>query len=212
MMQYNIIEMLGQLSSKRGYRVNKSENIDQLVGALSKLQAEIQNLHKDKQGYGYKYTELSSVLDVARPLCAKYEMAISQLCDNQNLDPDIIGVETVLMHISGQYISSTLYMRVSAGKGMSPAQAAGSVITYARRYALAAILGIAQTDNDASIKEAEHVSDMARIDLVNRMITLIEDKGLQDNVASWCQYFNVADITDLQIHQVQKLIAKIEGR
>ncbi len=127
--------------------MNKSDTIGQLGLALSKMQGEISDVHKDKQGYGYKYADLSSVLDIARPLCAKYELSISQLCTNS---ADQVGVETMLAHSSGEWISSSFLMPVTANKGMSPAQAAGSVITYARRYALAAILGIAQTDDDAS--------------------------------------------------------------
>ncbi len=46
-------------------------------------------------------------------------------------------------------------MGVTASRGMSEAQAAGSVITYMRRYSLAAVLGITQTDNDAAVKEPE---------------------------------------------------------
>lgn len=186
--------------------MNKSESIAKLVEALSKLQGEIQNLHKDKQGYGYKYTELASILDVTRPLCAKYELAVTQLCCNPE-DVNCVGVETVLAHASGEWVSSVLYMNITAGKGMSPAQAAGSVITYARRYALAATLGIAQTDDDASIKEVKPEIKEYSYPL---LLAIIKDRKLEDRVAKWCEYFRVQTLDQLGPDQVKQLTDGIE--
>ncbi len=137
-----------------------SNSIGKLAIALSRLQGEIRDVFKDQQGYGYKYANLASVLEIARPLCAKYELSVSQLCEGYFAQEAgySVGVQTVLMHSSGEYISSKMYMPVERGKGMSLAQAAGSVITYARRYALAAILGITQTDNDGIAEEAPVVN------------------------------------------------------
>lgn len=181
--------------------MNKSESIGALSLALSKLQGEIQNLHKDKQGYGYKYTELASVLDVARPLCAKYELAVAQLCTNLN---EQVGVETVLTHSSGEWISSTLYMSVEAGKGVSLAQSAGKVITYARRYSLAAILGVAQTDNDAAIERAPDVKLLAALN------KLIVEKSLEDKIEPWCKFYKISELSELNDAQIKSLIKRIE--
>lgn len=185
--------------------MNKSENIGALSAALSKLQGEIQNLHKDKAGYGYKYAELSSVLDVTRPLCTKYELAVTQLCTNLN---ELVGVETVLAHSSGEWISSTLYMPVAGGKGMSLAQAAGSVITYARRYSLAAILGIAQTDNDASLKE-----DLEKnTPIYDKLIELIKLKEMTlEQIKPWLHKFNVKKLSELKEIEIKEIINTIEG-
>lgn len=168
--------------------MNKSETIEKLAQALSKLQGEVQNLFKDKTGHNYKYTDLASVLDMVRPLCAKYELSVSQLCCNDPASVDVMGVETVLMHSSGQYISSVLYMNVTIGRGMSAAQAAGSVITYARRYALAALLGIAQTDTDASVEHPAPKPSQSQYNAVtvsksnndtyNKLIDLIRFKAI----------------------------------
>ncbi len=196
--------------------MNKSETVGKLAAALSKLQGEIQNLHKDKQGYGYKYAELSSVLDVTRPLCAKYELAVAQLCantlDEYTIEPNTVGVQTMLMHSSGEWIMSNFFMPVTAGKGMSPAQAAGSVITYARRYALAAILGIAQTDNDASIKEIEVEKPKDGVDSGNytRLLKLITEKKLEDKIDTWCKHFNVPLLIKLTDEQLKQLTTRIE--
>lgn len=136
-----------------GYRMNKSENINELAAALSKFQGEARDGHKGKQGYGYKYADLPQFLDIVRPLLCKHGLAISQLCGSAS---DKVSVETILMHSSGQWISSTVEMLVELKKGNSQAQCVGTVISYARRYALCAIVGITGTDededNDADIK------------------------------------------------------------
>lgn len=195
--------------------MNKSETIEKLASALSKLQNEIQNAYKDKAGYGYKYVELSSILDSCRPLLSKHELAISQLCSNECGDLDMIGVETILMHSSGQHISSTLHLRVTPNKGMSAAQAAGSVITYARRYALAAILGIAQTDTDAhvekeDVKEAPGGTFKKPAPPGQILNELIIEKKLDDKIPIWLKHFKVKDLSELSNEQVLKLIERIE--
>jgi hypothetical protein len=189
--------------------MNKSESIGALAAALSQLQGEVENLHKDKQGYGYKYAELSSVLDEAKPLLAKYKLAVAQLTVNDPSNASVVGVETVLMHCSGEWISSTVYMPVEVKKGVL-AQAAGSVITYARRYALAAMLGIAQTDNDASVKEIEPHNEMISADLMCKLRNLIEDKQLENKIVTWKAHFKVDDLEDLSITQMKQLIIRIE--
>ena len=208
--------------------MNKSENIGALALALSKLQGEAQNLHKDKQGYGYKYAELSSVLDEVRPLLAKFELAVTQLCGTDNAN---VTIETVLLHSSGEWLSSTLALPVHVGKGMTQAQAIGSCISYGRRYALAALVGIAQTDNDAAIKHEDETSTIAVLtnkqeQLVQSLSTqlethdvvlaklrmLVETKGLTENVSGWLAHFKVDDLSKLSVPDLKKLIKKVEEK
>jgi hypothetical protein len=80
--------------------MNKSENIEALAGALSKLQGEIKDASKDQKGYGYNYADLSTFLEIGRPLLSKHHLAVSQLCGSSS---DKVSLETVLMHESGQW-------------------------------------------------------------------------------------------------------------
>ena len=209
--------------------MNKSETIGALALALSKLQGEAQNLHKDKQGYGYKYAELSSVLDEVRPLLAKFELAVTQLCSTENTN---VIVETVLLHSTGEWLSSSLSLPISVGKGMSQAQAIGSCISYGRRYALAAMIGIAQADNDASLKEEEPAAvatpatpptnkqEQIATSLQNKLEThaqvlaklgtLVESNNMQDKIPGWLEHFKVAELGGLSTADLKKLIKKIE--
>jgi hypothetical protein len=129
--------------------MQKSENINELATAMSKFQGEIENVDKDKQGYQgrYSYADISSVLELVRPTLAKHNLTIWQGADI--IDNKVV-VKTLLAHSSGQWVSSTLSLPLEASKaGMSLAQTVGGTITYGRRYALTAMLGIAQKDDDA---------------------------------------------------------------
>ena len=129
--------------------MNKSSEINELAKALSMFQGAVIDAAKDKKGYNFKYADLSSILEIARPLLVKNGLSVSQMPSTGGNGECI--VETCLMHESGQYMSSQLKMGVSLVKNLSEAQSFGSVLTYCRRYALAAVLGITQADDDASI-------------------------------------------------------------
>lgn len=138
--------------------MNKSDLINELAAALSGFQGEVVDVYKEKKGYGYNYADLSGVLYIVRPLLKRHNLAVTQLCGERE---GKITLETVLMHKSGQWISETLAfdipdsMTKDGKQKNSKAQNAGGIITYMRRYALAAITGIAQTDDDAALPQEE---------------------------------------------------------
>jgi flagellar hook-basal body complex protein FliE len=135
-----------------------STELNEISLALSSYQAEAINPHKDKKGQNGTYADLSSVLDVSRTAVARHGLSFTQM---PFTGEGTIGVETLLMHKSGQWISSRVEVpleiaRTKDGRPlMSPAQAAGSVITYLRRYSLTAILGLAQDDDDAATQASK---------------------------------------------------------
>lgn len=126
----------------------KSEQINELATALCKMQGQLVDTCKDTQAHNYKYSDLSSILTYIRPIMADNGLSVSQLVNGE--DSNQIGVETILMHSSGQWVSSNAFMHV---QGRNLAQEAGKVITYLRRYSLTAIVGLTQKDEDAAIKE-----------------------------------------------------------
>lgn len=125
-----------------------SEQLNEIASAMSKLQGEIEDANKDTSGYGYKYADLSQVLSIIRPLLSKNGLSFTQHISNAD---DKIIIETMLMHSSGQWMASEIAMPPVQGKSMNAAQAVGSIITYGRRYALTAIFGITQTDDDGAV-------------------------------------------------------------
>lgn len=191
---------------------NKSESIAKLALALSKLQGEVTDAHKDKAAYNYKYADLAGVLEIARPLCLKYELAVSQLCTSSN---DGVGVTTILMHSSGEWVESAFTMPLISVKGSNAAQAAGSVITYARRYSLAAILGITQIDNDASTVQSEKiiVKDFEVIGGTTKehVLSVIKAAGISAEVCrGWCAKYGVERLSHLDDNQLKEIMREID--
>lgn len=126
--------------------IYKSDNIEKIAEALSGLQGELHDAYKSSSGYGYKYAELTTVYETIRPLLKKFGLSVTQPVGGSN---NMIELNTILMHSSGQYISSVIQFPVDlTNKKMNSLQAAGSTITYLRRYCLCSIVGIATTDDD----------------------------------------------------------------
>lgn len=125
-----------------------SENINELATALAKAQGEMKNAGKtsDNPFFKSKYADLAEILNAVREPLSKYGLSISQLYDGMGMPDKTITVTTLLMHSSGQYIGNTANYPVAK----ADIQGVGSAITYARRYSLAAILGLSQEDDDGN--------------------------------------------------------------
>ena len=121
--------------------MNRSETINELASALVKFQAEVgpAQFNKVNPFLKNKYADLGGIIATAKPVLEKHGLAVTQLVTGELGE---VGVETTLIHASGQWISSCFTMPLGEERGKSSAQVAGSIITYMRRYSLAAILGI----------------------------------------------------------------------
>jgi hypothetical protein len=130
--------------------MNKSESIKELASALALAQGEMKAAFMGSVNpyFKSKYASLGDVIDAAKPTLAKNGLSVSQLVTSEQ---GCIGVTTILMHKSGEWLSSNISLQLNDEKGRSLAKAAGSVITYLRRYALSAILGMyADEDTDGN--------------------------------------------------------------
>lgn len=125
-----------------------SEQVDQLAAALVKAQAVMGGAKKDSANPFFKstYADLESVWDACREPLTSNGLAVVQTTDREDAG---VVVVTTLLHNSGQWMRGRLTVRPVK----DDPQGVGSCITYARRYALAAIVGVYQTDDDA---EAAH--------------------------------------------------------
>lgn len=143
--------------------MKKSESIVKLAVALSKAQSEFPVVKFDGQNpfLKNKYATLGAVIETARPVLAKYELSVMQSPVN---DGDKIGVTTLLLHSSGEFIEDTIYLSASESKGLSVAQSAGVVISYLRRYSLQAFLNM-YADEDAD-GHAEDKKQAAKSELL----------------------------------------------
>jgi hypothetical protein len=128
--------------------IRTSETVAAISVALVKAQAVmpgVPKLTKGQVGSQVRfYADLGAVMDAARPILAEHGLAYVQFpCESV---PGSVAVATRLVHESGEWFESEVSMP-SQGNG---AQGVGSALTYARRYSLMAVLGLAAEDDDGS--------------------------------------------------------------
>jgi hypothetical protein len=121
----------------------KSENINELAAALAKAQAVLQPAEKDRANpfFKSKYATLESVATTCRAALADNGLAVVQ---TPEVGDHGSALRTTLVHSSGQWISGVMRLH-GEEKNM---QAMGSAISYARRYGLAAIVGVVTDEDD----------------------------------------------------------------
>lgn len=142
-----------KVPEQRVFNESTSPSIGNLAGALAKAQGAMANGAKDKQGYGYKYMELGTLIDIARPQLAANGIAIIQTHELVKLDPPSVVTHTTLMHESGEWHKSSLELPIKIMPQLSAAQMIGVNCTYGRRYALQSVCLIAsEEDTDATYK------------------------------------------------------------
>ena len=134
--------------------VKKSESINELAKSLCKAQSEMRGAIKDSANpfFKSKYADLESVWDAIRKPLTDNELTVAQTTEYDNEAG--ISIVTTLMHSSGQWIQGSL--PIMAVK--KDPQGVGSAITYSRRYALAAMVGLVQVDDDAESVSYTHLT------------------------------------------------------
>lgn len=120
--------------------MKKSESIKQLSTALAVFHLKMDVIKKDAKNPFFKstYASLSNILDAIKIPLAESDLSFSQHPMGEN------GLSTILMHKSGEWIGSHFMMKPVK----NDPQGIGSCLTYMRRYALAAILGLNIDEDD----------------------------------------------------------------
>ena len=121
--------------------------MQELIKALSKAQGEFAPVLKDKKNPHFKnnYASLDAIIEATRPALAANGLAFTQVLDDEFL-------VTTLWHSSGDSIISRYHL-----SPMADPQKFGSQLTYARRYSLSAILGVAADEDDDGNASAQAV-------------------------------------------------------
>jgi hypothetical protein len=163
-----------------------SEKIDALAAALSKAQSLIENVNKDKQAYGYKYADLASCLQAIKKPLADNGLSISQLVTQDRDNKQVLV--TLLIHESGQWLKSVFGIENVVMKQCNSLQQIGAGITYARRYALSAIIGLTQEDDDANSVPKFKKEEESK-DLINELITLCNSNRV--NTKEFTKFHNI---------------------
>lgn len=131
-----------------------SPSIGKLAEALAKAQLKFAPVLKDSENpyYKSKYADLATVIEATRKHLAAEGISVLQMPHanfNGNAENATLTVTTLMAHTSGEWISSDLTLPAMM-KERVDSQSVGSAITYARRYALSAMTGVAQEDDDGN--------------------------------------------------------------
>lgn len=181
----------------------QSEAINELAAALAKAQGEITGALKDSENsfYKSKYADLAACWDACRKQLAANGLTVIQTTDTDG--PEVILL-TTLAHQSGQWIRGRLPVKC---KDDTP-QAQGSALTYARRYALAAIVGLAQIDDDAESAQGRKHSPLGDApELTDR-----EKADIESFVSSFTDALN-ADVDESEMAEnIARLAAEVKER
>lgn len=141
--------------------MSKSEQINELAKSLAIVQGSITHAVKDSMNphLKNKYADLASVWEACRKQLAENGLSIAQLPDG--LEDNCLILDTTMFHTSGQWISSRIKMPMPK----QDPQGYGSALTYARRYALAAMVGVYQDDDDAdsAVKKQTNTNTQAQV-------------------------------------------------
>ena len=177
--------------------MNKSESIKSLAIDLAKAQQELSNPKKSSENpyFKSKYADLSEVINVSKPTLALHGISVLQF-PSYDYDKAIVSVETMMLHSSGEWISEILSIKALK----TDAQSIGSVITYARRYALAAICGIAQEDDDGEAAGSHEHPGRVDNSKTSNPLPVYEKRKVDANMEQWVE--KVVDIKS-QINKIK---------
>ena len=152
--------------------MNSSVEINELAKAFSKMQGELGHAKKGSKNPFFKsnYSSLSDCWDVARGPLSDNGLAVMQAC--MPSDKNEVVIETILMHSSGQWISSVLSIPVTK----IDAQSRGSALSYCRRYSLCTALGISsdEEDDDGNLASATAPKRVVRETITLETAKMIE--------------------------------------
>lgn len=146
-----------------------SESITKLAGALAKAQHSMGGAVKDAANpfFKSKYADLGSVVKAVKEPFAENGLSYVQF---PIAEADRVGIVTRLMHSSGEWLEREFSIPMAK---IDP-QSTGSVLTYFRRYALAAVAGIPQVDDDAesAMLQARKTLDDWKSELAESITTI----------------------------------------
>lgn len=207
--------------------MKKSDSIIEISKALSAFQSEVEQPSKsaDNPFFKSKYTPFDDIVKTVNKFAPKHGLSFTQWALTEE---GKTGVATMLMHTSGEWIEyPPLFLPVDK----NTAQAAGSVVTYAKRYALAAVFGIASDEDDdgngasgtskestqgkpksQSNGDSSKISE-SQVKLINAKLSNMakvsgRDKGMLEDTLKG--NFSISSFKDLPKSQMKNVVSMLE--
>ena len=191
--------------------MNSSDSIKELATALAIVQGQLTFAKKDSKNPFFKsnYADLESVWDACRSLLSDNGLAVMQF-PGEYMDGNM-ALNTIITHKSGEWMSQEMSVPVSK----PDAQGAGSALTYMRRYALAAVVGVVQADDDgnSASEKATIVAEKApsinpqQIASINALI-----EQTNSDMDKLCEYFKKPNLILFDRHQATNAIAMLQKK
>jgi ERF superfamily len=166
------------------------------VAALGELEEVPRKQVANAGPYSYRYATLGDVLSYVRPVLTRHGLSVTQIPETE---PDTVIVTTIITHTAGDERSFPP-LRLPAGR--TP-QAIGSAITYARRYDLMSILGLATEDDDGAAAAPPLISQ-ANLDRFNAAVAELSAEEVGDVVAT-ATAGRTRDPAEVHANEVQAL-------
>ncbi|WP_420593535.1 ERF family protein [Deinococcus sp.] len=190
--------------------VRQSESLANIGAALSKAQASVKVAVKESTNPHLKtrYADLLSIWEACRAALTEQQLSVVQLPVSD--EPGYVALETMLLHASGEYISARCRVRLTR----DDPQGAGSGLTYLRRYALSAALGIvADEDDDAQSASTPPppAPRLLSVDAARRLSSQLDAllPGTPQAELSHVDY--AAQITGRSVHELTGLTTREAG-
>lgn len=139
--------------------MKRSESIEKLTNALSKVHNELNHFKTDKEGYNFSYLSTSEIYRVALPILSKYELALSSTNSVFVRDAQPwVKVQTTLF-LGDEFMANetSFPMLQPTKKTDTDIMCYGSTVSYLIRYNVQGLLSIAGSDKDAEQISAENI-------------------------------------------------------
>ena len=202
--------------------MNKSESIVEISKAMAKFQAEVKQPFKDANNpfFKSKYVPLESVVESITSIAPKHGISFVQWASND--ENGRVGVSTMIMHTSGEYIEfDPVYMNADK----NTAQGAGALISYLKRYSLSAVFGITSDQDDDGNHASgntykpkqqpkakpEHIKNLK--EKIAQAVEIGGDDASEQKVMQWLKIADYDTVTEAQINpMIKKLNELIDSK
>jgi hypothetical protein len=185
--------------------------VSEYAAALVALQAELPTILKNEKAevptknggsYSYTYADLASISDQIRPLLGKHGFAFSSRPTINDAGRFVLAY--ALIHKSGERDGGDYPLVEQGGP-----QAQGSAITYARRYALCAVVGVAPEDDDGQAAQTAATAPTVDLAPLQEWIDAAQDRGLDGDWDKTRRY--AAQSPGHLVQAIKKLRERVEG-
>jgi len=182
-----------------------SNEVNELAEALSKMQGELGKAEKSGKGNYGKHAKIEDVINACRVPLADNDLSVVQVPRSAE---NGISLQTRIMHKSGQWLQDELTMAITT---KATPHEYGKLITYMRRYALAAILAVAQEDDDAQSMQvttekqnSDKPIDKSRVIAIQNLL----DNDL-DRIGNFLKACNLDNLSKIMQSDYDNLVEKI---